>query len=101
VQGHAPGRAGQPGGMLISWARMVPVVALAWKTDARVPAARVRLNAIVALTSQALLAQNDPDGKWARGPFFRSAMTCSTIACPRWAFSAASIGAGLLVNTAW
>jgi hypothetical protein len=52
---------------LISWARMVPVVALAWKADARVPAARVRLNAIAALTSQALLAPNFPDGRCARG----------------------------------
>ena len=34
--------------MLISWARMVPVVALAWKDEARRPAARVRLNAIAA-----------------------------------------------------
>src|SRR5664280_2697818 len=39
--------------MLISWARMVPVVALAWKAEARQPAARVRLNAIAASTSQA------------------------------------------------
>ena len=29
-------------GTLIRWARMVPVVALAWKAEARVPAARVR-----------------------------------------------------------
>ena len=28
-------------------------------------------------------------------------MTCSMIACARWAFSACSIGKGLLVNTAW
>jgi len=28
-------------------------------------------------------------------------MTCSMIACARWAFSAWSIGSGLLVNTAW
>src|SRR5664280_1026121 len=48
-------------GMLISWARMVPVVALAWKAEARQPAARVRLNAIAASTSQALFAANEPD----------------------------------------
>jgi hypothetical protein len=65
----------------MSWARMVPVVARAWKMEARVPAARVRLNAIAAQTSQALLAQNLPDGRCASGPFFRSAMTCSTMAC--------------------
>src|SRR5665213_1299037 len=88
-------------GMLMSWARIVPVVARAWNVEARTPAARVRLNAIAAQTSQALLAQNLPDGRCAKGPFFKSAMTCSTIACPRCADSAASIGAGELVNTAW
>jgi hypothetical protein len=41
---------------------MVPVVTRAWKGEATVPAARVRLNAIVAQTRQALLAANDPDG---------------------------------------
>ena len=40
----------------MSWARIVPVVALVWKVEARVPAARVRLNAM-AQTSQALLAR--------------------------------------------
>ena len=42
---------------------MVAVVALAWKTDAIAPAARVRLNAIAANTNQALFAANDPEGK--------------------------------------
>ena len=78
----------------MSWARIVPVVARAWKVDARVPAARVRLNAMAAQTSQALLAQKCPDGRCASGPFFRSAMTCSTIACARCVFSASSIGSG-------
>ena len=55
-------------GTLISWARMVAVVALAWKAEARAPAARVRLNAIAAQTSQAPFAVNDPDGRWASGP---------------------------------
>ena len=72
----------------MSCARIVPVVALAWNAEARAPAVRVRLKAIAAQTSQALLAQNFPDGRCASGPFFRSAMTCSTIACPRWADSA-------------
>ena len=64
-------------GTLISWARIVPVVALAWKVEASVPAARVRLNAIAASTSQALaaiaastsqalLAGNDPSVIWGR-----------------------------------
>src|SRR4051794_1200531 len=50
-------------GTLISCARMVPVVALAWKTEARQPEALVRLNAIAAQTSQALFAPKDADGK--------------------------------------
>jgi len=41
---------------------MVAVAALAWNTEARQPAARVRLNAIAAWTSQALFAGKDPDG---------------------------------------
>ena len=54
-------RASRPG-TVMSWAWIVPVIALAWKVEASVPAARVRLNAIVAQTSQALLAQKRPDG---------------------------------------
>src|SRR5450756_1593751 len=49
-------------GTAISCRRMVAVVALAWNTDAMVPAARVRLNAIAANTSQAPLAANWPEG---------------------------------------
>ena len=67
----------------MSWARIVPVVALAWNAEAKPPAVRVKLKAIAAQTSQALLAQNFPDGRFASGPFFTSAMTRSTIACPR------------------
>src|SRR3954447_13812963 len=70
-------------GMAIRWARIVAVVALAWNAEARAPAARVRLNAIIARTVQAELAANRPEGMCASGPPFRSAMTCSTIACPR------------------
>lgn len=50
-------RASRPG-TLMSRARMVPVVARAWKAEARVPAARVRSKAIAAQTSQALLGPN-------------------------------------------
>jgi hypothetical protein len=42
-----------------------------------------------------------PEGRCGSGPFFRSAMTCSMIACRRWSASAAIIGNGELVNTAW
>ena len=70
-------------GTAISCRRMVAVVALAWKTDAMVPAARVRLNAIAAMTSQAALAAKWPEGKCARAPPLKSAMTCSTRAWAR------------------
>jgi len=50
-------------GTLISCARRVPVVALAWNTEARAPAVRVRLKAIAAQTTQALFAANEPKGK--------------------------------------
>ena len=46
--------------------RIVAVVALAIVVPARVAAARVRLNAITASTSQAAFAVNFPDGRWAR-----------------------------------
>jgi hypothetical protein len=81
-------------GTAISCRRMVLVVAFAWIVEARAPAARVRLNAIAAQTSQAALALNRPDGRCAGGPFFRSAMTCSMTAWPRCAASAWSIDSG-------
>ena len=65
------------------------VVRCCRRVAAAMPAARpIGLNAIAAQTSQALLAQKCPDGRCARGPFFRSAMTGSTIAWARCAFSA-------------
>jgi len=48
--------------MLISCVRSVAVVALAWTVEARLPVARVRLNAIAARTSHAELAANDAEG---------------------------------------
>jgi len=62
-------------GTAMSWVWIVAVVARAWNLEARVPAARVRLNEIAARTSQAAFAVNSPDGRWATGPFFSSAMT--------------------------
>ena len=53
--------------MLISWSRIVPVVERAWKLEAKQPAARVRLNAIAASTSQAEFALNEPEGRCASG----------------------------------
>ena len=93
--------AGDPGGVLISWARMVAVRARAWKLEARAPAARVRLWEIAAQTSQAAFAVNTPEGRCASAESFRSAMTCSMIAWSRWVASAASIDSPLSVNTAW
>ena len=74
-------------GTAISCLRIVAVVALAWKTEAMVPAARVRLNAIAANTSQAPLAAKWLEGKCARAPPLKSAMTCSTSAWARWVFA--------------
>ena len=70
-------------GTCTSLRRTVAVVALARSAAAREPAARVRLNAMTASTSQAALAVNTPEGRCARAEFFRSAWTCSMIACPR------------------
>ena len=50
-------------GTVISLRRIVAVVALARSGAATVPAARVRLNAMTASTSQAALAVNTPDGQ--------------------------------------
>jgi hypothetical protein len=81
--------------------RIVAVVALATGVPARVAAARVRLNAITASTSQAAFAVNLPDGRWARAEFFRSAWTCSMIAWPRWVLSAVMVSRVLVVKKPW
>jgi len=67
-------------GTVISFRRIVAVVALLMVEPVRVAAARVRLNAMTAQTSQAAFAQNFPLGRWARAECFRSAWTCSMIA---------------------
>ena len=56
---------------------------------------------IAASTVQALLAQNDPEGMWARGPSIRSANSVSMIACRRWVMSASATGSVLLVKKGW
>jgi len=62
----------------------VAVVAFAsWGAAVRLAAARVRLNAMTASTSQAAFAVNFPEGRCASAEFFRSAWTCSMMACPR------------------
>src|SRR5450830_1024831 len=66
-------------GTAMSWARSVAVVAREWNLEARVPAARVRLNEIAARTSHAAFAFICPDGRCASGPFFSSAMTFSRV----------------------
>ena len=47
-------------GTCTSWRRIVPVVAVACRPPVRVPAARVRLNAMTARMSQAALAAKTP-----------------------------------------
>lgn len=59
----------------MSLRRIVPVVACSSCAPVRPAAARVRLNAITASTSQAAFAVNLPDGRWASAEFFRSAWT--------------------------
>ena len=91
--------------MAIRVRRMVAVVALASRgCRVRVAVARVRLNAMTASTSQAALAVNFPDGRWASAEFFRSAWTCSMTAWARWVRSAATVSSrsGLVVvKKAW
>ena len=65
-------RASRPG-TLINCVRTVPVVALAWNAGAITAAVRVGLNAIAAQTSQGAVGPELPDGRWASGPFLRSA----------------------------
>ena len=55
---------------------------------ARAPAARSRLQLMAAQASHAALAAKEPDGRWARGPSFQSAKTCSMMAWSRWCSSA-------------
>jgi hypothetical protein len=87
-------------GTLIRCARMVAVVARAWKVPARVPTARVRLCAIAQRTAQAALALKTPDGRCARAEAAASAMTCSTMAWSRCCPSACSISKEEVTNTA-
>ena len=72
--------------------RMVEVSARVNRPSAITPRARVRLNATVAIASQAPLALNDLDGIWASGPALSSAKTCLIAAWPRWVFSASTKG---------
>ena len=88
-------------GMLMSLRRMVPLRALPSPPLARVPMARVRLNAIVASTSQAAFAVKIPEGRCASALFFRSALTCSMIACWRCVLSAVIVSRSLVVKNAW
>ena len=65
----------------VSQGSIVAVVALVSRPvrSAMNPAARVRLNAMMASTSQALIAMNTPDGRCASGPCLRSAWACSML----------------------
>jgi hypothetical protein len=67
-------------GTAISRRRIVAVVALASDGPVMVAAARVRLNAMAASTSQAAFAANFAEGRCASAAFFKSAWVCSMIA---------------------
>ena len=63
---------------------VTPATARARSGAEMVPAARVRLNAMTASTSQVALAVNTPDGRCASAAPLRSAWTCSMTAWWRW-----------------
>ena len=88
-------------GMATRWVRRLAHRAFAWRGEAAAPAARRTLNARQARVSQAALAANFPEGAWARGPFFSSAMTCSMTAWSRWVSSAATVLRVELVTNPW
>jgi hypothetical protein len=92
-------------GTLMSLRRIVAVAALASAgVVVSVAAARVRLKAMTAQTSQAALALKTPEGRWASAEALRSAWTFSMIACRRWAWSAATVSRSsgvLVVKKAW
>ena len=81
--------------------RTVAVRARPSVLEAILAAARVRLNAIAARTSQALFAVNFPYGACASGPSLRSANTASMMAWSRWQASASTMPRVLVVKTAW
>ena len=85
-------------GTAIVVARTVAIRAVG--VPAAIAAARETLKAMVANPSQAALAWKRPNGRCASGPFFSSAITCSTIACRRWVASASTAERVLLVMNA-
>jgi len=66
-----------------------------------VPAARVRLNAIAASTSQAVTGGNEPEGRWAKAPKSRSAPTLLDDRVAAMGLLAWSVASGEWVNTEW
>lgn len=80
---------------LMSFRRTVAVTAFPRAGLARVPAARVRLKAMQASTSQAALAVKAPDGKCASADAFMSAFKFSMTACWRWVLSALTVASSL------
>jgi len=88
-------------GMATSWVRRVAQRAFACRAPAAAAAARSRLNAMQARASQAPLAWKRPEGAWASGPSFSSAMTCSMMAWSRCVSLAATVVRVLLVTNPW
>ena len=81
----------------------MPVVARRNRPPARFPAARVRLNAITASTSQALLARNLPEAV-GKGAVLQVGVALFDDRVPRWVLSAATVSSAsgsVLVKNAW
>ena len=87
-------------GIWMSLRRIVPLRTLLRSVPVREPTARERLKAIVASTSQAAFALNTPEGRWASALSFRSALTCSMMACPRRLLSAVTVSRVLILKKA-
>ena len=56
---------------------------------------------VTARASQAALAGNRPEGRWASPADLSSAMVCSTMACRRWSASTSTRSPGRSVTKAW
>ena len=78
-------------GTLANFRRIVAVVARARPLPVIVAAARVKLNAMTAMTSQAALAVKTPEGRCAKALLFRSEFTSSITAWARWVLSAVTV----------